>query len=80
MHHVGADLALDIDLNLLVRDPRGPDVIERLAGAGDALFEGILEADGGLSLDLGDTRNGHVFLLIRAGLDGRGVVKFIIGY
>ncbi len=80
MHHVGADLALDINLNLLVRDPRGPDVIERLAGAGNALLEGILEADGGRSLDLGDTRNGHVFLLRPRWLDGRGVVKFIIGY
>lgn len=47
LHQVGADLAVLVDLDLLVLDPGGLDVVEGLAGAGDALFEGILEADGG---------------------------------
>ena len=63
MHYVGADLAFSIHLHLLVRDPGGSDVVKRLAGAGDALLEGILEADGGRSFDLGDACDGHIFLL-----------------
>lgn len=57
------NVAVLVDLHILVLDPGGPDIPDRFHCSGNTLLEGIVKALGGGSLDLGNTCYSHGKLL-----------------